>query len=138
MIGLIIFSGVSVGFGLFFLNFANQYDVADTTTFNSSLQNLNKINNASEEMQTTFNRISSSTDIINTIFNTAALTIGVVQQFIALPGLFIGLIFDLNATLNVFGLQIPSWFIAMMSAIITVVIGYIAFAIFSNRSQSEV
>lgn len=129
MIALAIFSGLSVGMGTFFYNFASEYGINDV----QNITVLNKLGNLTNTVNETSIRIKQQQGLIETIFTTAGLLWGVFTQMLEMPFTFIGVADDLTNILA--PTPIPVWFIGLITFIIMAAIIYGIAAILANREN---
>jgi len=132
IIGLTIFSGIVIGFGLFSQSLFSTYSVNGTANI-SSLSRASEINQFANE---TAGNIQSQTGFLQTVFTSVALLWAVLIQFLSFPLIVLGLVTDISIVFNPYG-GLPDWFIIMISSLIMISIAYKVAEIIANR-QGEV
>lgn len=129
LIGMIIFTGIVAGMGIFYGDLASTYGKTDVKNL-SFINVTSNVTSFYEDLQT---NTTNNFGAVGTFFTSIGIIIGAVTQLATFPGVMMGFVNDVTATLVDIGIPIPGWFVNMIIGVITVLVVFLLISFFTNR-----
>jgi len=139
VIGILIFSGITVGMMIFYEETAHIYeedypDIVGTYSTNRTFATLGQtqeIVNLTQEMSEKLANITSKTNILTAVYDSFVLGFDFFGLLLKIPSMAIGVFKDTTEIFTTIG--IPPWFMGMIEGIILVVVVFTIISIFLKR-----